>query len=62
MEVQNIHSSIDDVPNYIFVIQLQKCNDRGKPYMIAMYSERALKRKDQPNTGKGFVASVTNKK
>jgi hypothetical protein len=30
--------------------------------MLAMYSDKPLKSNDSPNVGKGFVASVTNKK
>jgi hypothetical protein len=62
METLNIHSFIDGVPNYIFIIQLEKRNKFNKPYIVAMHSERPLKKNDSPNTDKGFIASVTNKK
>jgi hypothetical protein len=57
----NIHTAIDNIPNYIIIMTLEKCDEKGKPYMLAMYSERPLKKENILNTDKGFVASVTNK-
>jgi hypothetical protein len=39
----NIHTAIDNIPNYIIIMTLEKCDNKGKPYMLAMYSERPLK-------------------
>jgi hypothetical protein len=44
MKTINIHKVIDNIPNYIIIMTLKKCDEKGKPYMIAMYSERALKK------------------
>jgi hypothetical protein len=41
---------------------LQKVHQTGKPYMLAMYSETPLQKGETLNTGKGFVASVTNRR
>jgi hypothetical protein len=43
MKLINIHTAIDNIPNYIIVMTLEKYNEKGKQYMLAMYSERPLK-------------------
>lgn len=62
MKAFNPHIFIDDVPNYIVIMTLENRDEEGRPYMLAMYSERALKTKDKINDGKGFISSVTNRK
>jgi hypothetical protein len=42
MKVQNPHLHIDNVPNYIIIITLEKCDEKGNPYLLALHSERAL--------------------
>jgi hypothetical protein len=61
-DYKDFHSKIDNFPNYIIVMTLKNKDQRGNPYMLAMYSERPLNANDKTlNTGKGFVSSVTNK-
>jgi hypothetical protein len=43
MKTINIHTAIDNSPNYILIMTLENCDENGKPYMLAMYSERPLK-------------------
>jgi hypothetical protein len=62
MKTLNPHVHIDDIPNYLIILTVQNKSKKNKPYMMAMYSERALKQNDSINQGKGFVCSVTNKK
>jgi hypothetical protein len=62
MKLINPHIIIDGVPNYIVIMTLNKRGERGKPFMLAMYSEWPLKADGPRNTGKGFVASVTNRR
>jgi hypothetical protein len=58
----DLHSKIDGVSNYIIIMEAERRDERGKPYLLAMYSERPLIRSDTTqNTGRGFVASVTNR-
>jgi hypothetical protein len=40
MKVQNTHQCIDDFPNFIIIMSLEKQDDNGKPYMLALHSER----------------------
>jgi hypothetical protein len=62
MKLLNPHIHIDNIPNYVVILTVQNTDNDNKPYMLAMYSERALKEKDTLNTGKGFVSSVSNRK
>jgi hypothetical protein len=61
MKQINPHIFIDGVPNYIIIMTLEKRNELGKPFMLAMYSENPLLSDGPLNTGNGFVASVTNR-
>lgn len=40
MAVLNPHVTIDGVPNYVVIMTLCARCPKGKPYMIAMYSEK----------------------
>jgi hypothetical protein len=62
MKIINPHMNIDNEPNYVVVMSLSQRDSKGKPYLLAMYSEKALKSKDSTNKENGFVASVTNAK
>jgi hypothetical protein len=42
MKVQNPHKHIDNIQNYVIIIELEKHNDKGNPYVLAMHSERPL--------------------
>jgi hypothetical protein len=42
MKKINPHAKIDDIDNYIVIITLNNKDSKGKPYMMAMYSERPL--------------------
>jgi hypothetical protein len=43
-------------------MELEKVDEKGDPYLLALHSERALTADNVLNTDKGFVSSVTNKK
>jgi hypothetical protein len=62
MKLLNPHKHIDGKPNYVVIMTLMNCDERGKPYMLAMYSEKALKYKNdnQRWNENGFIASVNN--
>jgi hypothetical protein len=61
MKYLNIHNHLDNIPNYIFIITIINKDKYGKPYLLALYSAIPLDPKNNAlNTGKGFVASVTN--
>lgn len=62
MDSLNPHCYIDGKANYVVIMTLKNVNEEGKPYVLAMYSERPLKPKDEINNGNGFIASVTNRK
>jgi hypothetical protein len=63
MRLLNPHPFIDNRENFIVILTFARHTLEGKPYMIAMYSERPLiKHSWEFNTGKGFVASVTNRR
>jgi hypothetical protein len=63
MKLLNPHVHIDGKPNYVVIMTLVNCDFRGNPYMLVMYSEKALKpyQKNQTDEEKGFIASVNNK-
>jgi hypothetical protein len=42
MKLLNPHKHIDNTPNYAIIITLQQKDNNEKPYMLAMYSEKAL--------------------
>lgn len=56
MGTKNVHDYIDAHPHYVVIIKLRNGS------IIAMYSEIPLKEGLFDNRGKGFIASVTNKK
>lgn len=58
----NPHLCIDEIPNYIIIMKLDNKNKRGENYLVSMYSERPLSKTGGTNNGKGFIASVTNRK
>ncbi len=42
MNKLNPHVFIDGIEQYVVIIKLKNCKENGKPYILAMYSERAL--------------------
>ena len=38
----NPHITVDGVPFYILIVKMHNRNDKGKNYVIAMYSEKEL--------------------
>jgi hypothetical protein len=63
MHVLHPHRTIDGNDNFVVIVTFQSCNAEGKNYMMAMYSERPLvKGTSEFNVGRGFVASLTNRR
>jgi hypothetical protein len=62
MKIINPHVCIDNEPNYAIIMSLGNRDEKGKNFLLAMYSEKALKYTDSINKESGFVASVTNGK
>jgi hypothetical protein len=63
MKLLNPHKHIDGIPNYIVIMTLVNCDNKGNPYMLAMYSEKPLSLNEKnDHNNKGFIASVSNQK
>lgn len=58
----NPHLKVDSIPNYIVIMKMKNRTKDNKHYIMALYSEEALEEKGKINRGKGFAASVTNRK
>ncbi len=63
MKYMDPHKTVDERSHYIILVKLKTLSEQYKRnYIVAMYSEKPLKKDSPLNIGPGFVCSVTNQK